>query len=61
MVSALLGGMLLLHTGAGRGDFGMLAFLLRYPVRDFRTLARSNEGKTWFSLLPADGRAPQRA
>lgn len=55
VAAPLLGGALVLHTGACSGDFGMAALALRYDPKSFWTWDDVAEARSYFCLLPPDG------
>jgi hypothetical protein len=57
VAAPLLGGALVLHTGACSGDFGMAALALRYDPKSFWTWDSVAEARSYFCLLPPDGAA----
>jgi hypothetical protein len=52
-VAPLIGGALVLHTGACSGDFGMVALTLRHKVDSFWIYDSNGEGKTYIYDIPA--------
>ena len=58
VAAPLLGGALVLHTGACSGDFGMAALALAHDPRSFWTWDDVAEARSYFYLLPPpDGAA----
>jgi Putative zincin peptidase len=51
-LAPLLGGMLLLHTGACSGDFGMVALALQHKLTAIWIYDRNRENKTYIWEVP---------